>query len=175
MTAEAFLDAALIEEATKKSGLIWPSVGPAARPVWHAWADGAAYVLLAAPGVDGVEQRFDELAGARSALVTVRSKDKGGRLTTWEANVRSISAQDDAWPGAVENLAGGRLNAPDGDQQTARWARECVIVRLEPTGAQPERPGAMPQGSLAAAPAPTPATTRGPLPKNRSFGKRRPR
>lgn len=40
--SQALLDRALIEEATKKSGLIWVrgATGPA-RALWHVWHDGA--------------------------------------------------------------------------------------------------------------------------------------
>lgn len=43
---------------------------------------------------------------------------------------------------------------------TARWARECRVLRLEPTGATAD----LPEGSLAEPPLPTPATTRQPMP-----------
>ena len=43
---------------------------------------------------------------------------------------------------------------------TERWARECRVLRLEPTGATTP----LPDGDLAEAPLPTPATTREPTP-----------
>ncbi len=66
----------------------------------------------------------------------------------------------EAWTAAVAELKGKRLNAPDGEAMTARWARECRVLRLEPTGATAD----LPDGSLAEAPLPTPATTRQPVP-----------
>jgi hypothetical protein len=41
-----------------------------------------------------------------------------------------------------------------------RWARECRVLRLEPSGSIAE----LPDGSLAQPPLPTPATTRRPIP-----------
>lgn len=80
------LDLALVEEATKKSGLIWVRGAGADRALWHAWLDGAAHVLGDGPG----EQPFPGLADGAAAEVTVRSKDKGGRLVAWTAVVREL-------------------------------------------------------------------------------------
>jgi hypothetical protein len=41
-----------------------------------------------------------------------------------------------------------------------RWRRECRVLRLEPRGTTVP----LPEGSLAAPPLPTPATTRHPIP-----------
>ncbi|MEV5881697.1 hypothetical protein AB0L74_03030 [Streptomyces sp. NPDC052020] len=156
MTSE-LLDRALIEEATKKSGLVWVK-GPAgpARALWHVWHEGAACVVGDGPG----EQPLAGLAGGDTAEVTVRSKDKGGRLVSWTATVVELASGTEAWQAAVAELKGKRLNAPDGEAMPERWARECRVLRLEPTGAT--RP--LPDGSLAAAPVATPATTRRPVP-----------
>ncbi|MGX1028257.1 hypothetical protein RKD38_002938 [Streptomyces ambofaciens] len=43
---------------------------------------------------------------------------------------------------------------------TDRWARECRVLRLEPTGST----APLPDASLAEAPLPSPATTRQPAP-----------
>ncbi|CAL9520723.1 hypothetical protein SUDANB58_03840 [Streptomyces sp. enrichment culture] len=156
MTSE-LLDQALIEEATKKSGLVWVK-GPAgpARALWHVWHEGAACVVGDGPG----EQPLAGLADGTTAEVTVRSKDKGGRLVSWTATVVELASGSEAWQAAVAELKGKRLNAPDGEAMPQRWARECRVLRLEPTGTT--RP--LPDGSLAEAPVPTPATTRRPVP-----------
>ncbi|GDY76882.1 hypothetical protein SAV31267_063670 [Streptomyces avermitilis] len=60
----------------------------------------------------------------------------------------------------MAELKGKRLNAPDGEAMPERWARECRVLRLEPLGDTAE----LPTDSLAAAPLPTPATTRHPIP-----------
>ncbi|WP_329397447.1 hypothetical protein OHA45_25235 [Streptomyces lydicus] len=161
--SQALQDRALIEEATKKSGLIWVrgTTGPA-RALWHLWHDGAA-CLVGGPG----EQPLDDLGltDGGAATVTVRSKDKGGRLVAWEARVVEPTPGSDAWQAAVEELKGKRLNAPDADTLTERWARECRVLRLEPTGAEAtQRPGRMPEVSHAAPPPASPAITRRPAP-----------
>ncbi|MGC2999528.1 hypothetical protein ACPF8X_14470 [Streptomyces sp. G35A] len=156
MTSE-LLERALIEEATKKSGLIWVrGPGVPARALWHVWHEGAACVVGDGPG----EQPLPGLAGGTTAGVTVRSKDKGGRLVTWVARVVELPSGSEEWTAAVAELKGKRLNAPDGEAMTERWARECRVLRLEPTG----ETEALPDGSLAEAPLPTPATTRAPVP-----------
>ncbi|MGX1314307.1 hypothetical protein RKD24_004426 [Streptomyces calvus] len=156
MTSE-LLERALIEEATKKSGLIWvKGPGGPARALWHVWHEGAACVIGDGPG----EQPLPGLADGGPAEVTVRSKDKGGRLVSWAATVVELPPDTEAWTAAVAELKGKRLNAPDGEALTGRWARECRLLRLEPTGAT----APLPDGSLAEAPLPTPVTTRRPAP-----------
>ncbi|MFB7595948.1 hypothetical protein [Streptomyces sp. NPDC056160] len=156
MTA-AFLDRALVEEATKKSGLIWVhGPGVPARPLWHVWHEGAACLVGDGPG----EQPLPHLTDGGTAEVTVRSKDKGGRLVTWTARAVELAPHSQAWRETVAELKGKRLNAPDGEAMTGRWARECRVLRLEPTGTVEP----LPDGSLSAAPLPTPATTRQPAP-----------
>ncbi|MCX4589426.1 hypothetical protein OG819_06595 [Streptomyces sp. NBC_01549] len=164
---EQLLDRALVEEATKKSGLIWvrgsgasthgaPGAEAPTRALWHVWHDGAACLVGDGPG----EQPLPGLVDGGDAVVTVRSKDKGGRLVTWTAKAVELAPGSPAWEATVAELKGKRLNAPDGEEMPARWARECRVLRLEP------RPGIhpLPDGSLAAAPLPTPATTRQPIP-----------
>ncbi|MFD5782886.1 hypothetical protein [Streptomyces sp. NPDC126933] len=146
----------LVEEATKKSGLIWVRGPGPARALWHIWHDGAAYLVGDGPG----EQPLPELADGSAAEVTVRSKDKGGRLVGWTAAVTELAPHSDAWEAAVAELKGKRLNAPDAEVMTERWARECRVLRLTPQDVITE----LPQGSLAAAPLATGATTRQPAP-----------
>ena len=157
MTSE-LLDQALVEEATKKSGLIWVRGAgePAARALWHVWHEGAACLVGDGPG----EQPLPGLTDGGTAEVTVRSKDKGGRLVSWAAKVVELPPGSEAWEAAVGELKGKRLNAPDGEAMTDRWSRECRVLRLEPTGVT----AALPEGDLAEPPLPTPATTREPIP-----------
>ncbi len=153
-----FLDRALVEEAAKKSGLLWvrPAGQSHARPLWHAWHDGAVVVVG-----DGSEQPLHGLAAGTSAAITLRSKDKWGRLVALTATVTRLDPGTPAWDGAVEELKGKRLNAPDTDTIGERWARECHVLRLTPVDA-PLAP--LPDDDLAAAPLPTAATTRRPVP-----------
>ncbi|MFD8615720.1 hypothetical protein [Streptomyces sp. NPDC059513] len=155
--AETLLEKALVEEATKKSGLIWVRAAGPARAVWHIWHEGAAHLVGGGPG----EQPLPEgLTDGGRAEVTVRSKDKGGRLVAWTASVRVLAAHSEEWEAAVAELKGKRLNAPDAEVMTERWARECTVVRLTPEAISTR----LPDTSLAAAPLPTGATTRQPVP-----------
>ncbi|MGE7436879.1 pyridoxamine 5'-phosphate oxidase family protein [Kitasatospora sp. NPDC001175] len=160
-TADAFFDRALLEEAAKKSGLLWVRAEgqPHSRALWHAWHDGAVVVVG-----DGAEQPLHGLAAGSTAAVTVRSKDKWGRLVGWTARVSELAPGSEGWTGAVEELKGKRLNAPDTEAIGERWARECRVLRLEPSGPLAEQPGSMPDGSHAAAPMPSPVITRQPIP-----------
>ncbi|GHE04575.1 hypothetical protein [Streptomyces alanosinicus] len=157
MTSE-LLDRALIEEAAKKSGLIWVkgAGSPAARALWHVWHEGAVCLVGDGPG----EQPLEGLTGGGFAEVTVRSKDKGGRLVTFPATVAELTAGSAEWEAAVAELKGKRLNAPDGEQMPARWARECRVLRLAPAGSVVP----LPSDSQADVPVTTPATTRRPVP-----------
>ncbi|CAM5740196.1 hypothetical protein SALBM311S_12122 [Streptomyces alboniger] len=85
MTTE-LLERALVEEATKKSGLIWAQgPGSPARALWHVWHEGAACLVGDGPG----EQPLPGLADGADAEVTVRSKDKGGRRSPGRRRSRS--------------------------------------------------------------------------------------
>ncbi|MFJ2740462.1 hypothetical protein ACIO3O_12410 [Streptomyces sp. NPDC087440] len=150
------LDQALVEEATKKSGLVWVRGTGPARALWHVWLDGALHLVGDGPG----EQPFPGLDDGSVAHVTVRSKDKGGRLVAWTAVVKELTAGTEEWDAAVAELKGKRLNAPDAEHMTDRWARECRVLRLTPQGGTDP----LPAGDLAAAPLPSAATTRHPIP-----------
>jgi len=157
MTSSELLDQALVEEATKKSGLVWVNgPGVPARALWHVWHEGAVCLIGDGPG----EQPLPGLVDGGAAEVTVRSKDKGGRLVVWTAKVVELAPGSEAWTATVGELKGKRLNAPDGEAMTERWARECRVLRLEPTGATAE----LTEDSLARPPLPSPATTRQPAP-----------
>ncbi|MFI2430803.1 hypothetical protein [Streptomyces sp. NPDC018693] len=157
MTSE-LLDQALVEEATKKSGLIWVTADgvPAARALWHVWHEGAACLVGDGPG----EQPLPGLVDGAAVEVTVRSKDKGGRLVSWPARAVKLDPGTEAWDATVAELKGKRLNAPDGEAMVDRWRRECRVLRLEPTGT----PLPLPDSALATRPVPSPATTRRPIP-----------
>lgn len=161
MTESPLLDRALIEEAVRKSGLLWVRAASATgdRAVWHVWHDGAVCLV-----VDGAEQPGTGLAAGADVTVIARSKDSGGRLVAFPARVEELAAGTDAWQATAEELRGKRLNAPDYEAVLDRWARESRLLRLVPDGPSSERPGALPDGSLAAAPVPSPALTRDPVP-----------
>ncbi len=153
--AEAAELAALVEEAAKKSGLVWVN----GQAVWHAWVDGAL-CLVGGPG----EQPLPGLSDGGTAQVTARSKDKGGRLVSWTARAELLAPEGEPWQAAVAELKGKRLNAPDGEAMPDRWARTCDLFRLTARGRPAEYPGAMPDTSGAAVPVATPPPPAGPRP-----------
>jgi hypothetical protein len=142
---------ALIAEATKRAGLVWISVPGQDRPypAWHIWrsgtdpSGGAAYVVTGAG-----EQPLPGLAGRAGAgalaagpvTVTVPSKDSGGSLISWTADVSQVTAGSAEWDAVCGSLAAGRLNAalePGETSLAQRWARTATIFRLTPTGSRP--------------------------------------
>jgi hypothetical protein len=153
-------DAALIEEACKKSGLIWIAVpGARDRAAWHVWHEheghGAVYIV-----VGGGEQLLPGLADGMTVRVTVRSKDKGGRLVAWPGQVGRIAPGSAEWSDVVPVLHSKRLNAHDGEAQPERWAANSAIFRIRPQGEPFEAPGRYGTASGAAPVPPSPATTR---------------
>ncbi len=158
---DAALARALVEEACRKSAMLWlrPAGADRGQAVWHAYVDGAVHVVS-----QGLEQAAPELTDGAEVDVTVRSKDTGGRVVTFRGTVSTIAPTDAAWDSVVAELHAKRLNPPDGEGQPARWARESRVVRIEPVGPLVEGPGHLSHRSHAAEPAGSPATTRGPLP-----------
>lgn len=158
---DAMLARALVEEVCTKTSLVWvrPAGEARAWAVWHAWVGDAVHVVSG-----GLEQPLPDLPDGSTVQVTGKSKDTGGRVVTFEAVVSTVRPDDDAWQAVVAALHGKRLNAPDGEAQPARWARESRVLRLEPTGRLVEGPGHLSHRSHAAEPPPSPATTRGALP-----------
>jgi len=175
---EPDFDAALIEEAAKKSGLVWLSPaglsakagaeggrrrsGPAAAPggpqaVWHVWHDGAVTVVAG-----GAEQPLPLWAvPGRVVEVALRSKDQGGRLISFLSQVELVLPGTPEWGAAAEALHAERLNLAEGDRYQQRWAEESAILRMRPLGGAVAPDG----GSGAARPLPSPATTLGRMPK----------
>jgi hypothetical protein len=152
---------ALIAEACRKSAVVWIALPelPQPRAAWQVWFDDAAHVVSG-----GGEQELPGLRSAGTVEVTVRSKDKGARLVRWVARVQHLEPGSEPWETAARELLAKRLNLRDADRARQRWAEECLLTRLEPTGEVLERPGAMSADAHAAPPLPSPAATIGPLP-----------
>lgn len=163
---------ALVEEAARRSSVLWLDYAglDRARPAWHVWKDGAAYVVTdagegaAGNAPAGAEQSLPGLAGVSSATVSCRSKDSGARLVCWRAAVERLAPGTPDWDDALRALRADRLNAADAPGLAARWAESAAIVRLTPTGEVLEAPGSMPADRVAAPPPASPATTTGRLP-----------
>jgi hypothetical protein len=139
----------LIAEAAKKAAVAWLTVPGAgqAYPVWGLWADEAFYVVSGegeqtAPGLAAVTP------GSGAVGVTMKG-DHGGRVVTWQASVSVISPTDEAWSTVAPTLAGKRLNASGGAEQTVeRWTTTCVVHRLSPMGDPAEAGQSLPAGDL---------------------------
>lgn len=115
---------AAVEEGAKKSGILWLTLDRP-RLAWHAWHDGAIYLVTG-----GEEQLLPGLDALDRVHVTLRSKDNGARLVEFDATVSLVDQA--AAPDAVAVLAKERLNARDSEHLTERWARDSTIVRLTP-------------------------------------------
>ena len=130
---------AVVEDATRRAGLLWLSVPGQDRPypAWHIWSGGGAY-LVTGPG----EQPLPGLADAGLVAVTVAAKEPGGHLITWQARVGRVDPGSPEWDSVAGQLEAARLNPAPGDPpgQTpparpppgARWAAAGAVYRLAP-------------------------------------------
>jgi hypothetical protein len=155
---------ALVDEAMKRSGLVWLrwSEPPRTQAFWHNWLGGHAY-LLTGPG-EQPDPRLDE---DERVEVIVRSKDNAQRLVVFPASATRLRPQDDDWPEATSSLAAARLNLSNAADAPSRWAAddETAIYRLAPGDHLIQRPGSYPDESGRATPVTTPATTAGKPPR----------
>ena len=117
----------IVDEATKRSAVVWVQIDAADHLVWQLWHEGRMYVVSG-----GIEQ---PLPRATSAVVAVRSKERqGDLLVRWVAEVDRVEPGSTLWDEVVPLLHTRRLNPPDGEEQPRRWARESVVYRFTPTG-----------------------------------------
>ena len=159
--AQLVRERAVVEEAVKRSSLVWVATdtAPGGRAVWHVALDGRLYLVTG-----GDEQPDPGLVPDGAATVIVRSKDTGGRLVSLHVAVSELTADDDDWTAATTELAKARLNLPEAETASSRWADRSTyrLFRLSPTD-EPlaEGPREHSAASLRATPVPTPATTAG--------------
>ena len=151
---------ALVAELGKKTGVCWLRYDGREHAVWHVWLDDALYVVSG-----GAEQPLPDIEEADRVEVVMRSKENGGRLVTWVGTVHVVPPDHDAWPEVTAALVAARLNLADLATAAAEWAEHSVVTRIQPTGEVLEQPGSLSSEDHAAAPRPTPATTRGALPR----------
>ena len=145
--------AALLAEAANKSGLLWVDVpGDRAWPAWHVWVEGTAYVV-SGPG----SRRSPPCRRTWSSSCAARTPAAG--CCGSPARAEPLTPQDPRWEPATSALKAARLDAPAGDV-VGRWAAEATVTALVPQLPLLEGPGGYDDASGAAAPAPTPATTR---------------
>ncbi len=158
---------ALIAELSKKTGVSWLRYGPPSadgappsHAVWHLWHDDALYVLSG-----GEEQPLPGIEEVDRVEVTMRSKENGGRLVTWVGQRTVVRPGDELWEPVTTALVADRLNLDDLATAADGWAGGSVVSRIVPTGETVESPGSLSDDAHLAAPRPTPATTRGALPR----------
>ncbi len=141
----------LVAEAMRKAALAWVEVpGERASAVWLLWHETAAYLVHG-----GGEQPVPGLAGASECRVVARSGDNAARIVTWPASVATVEPGTEEWTAVVPQLLGKRLNLEDPNGAEDRWVAGSTVSRLAPSGP----PDELPDGSLAAPPPVTPATT----------------
>ena len=154
------LTAALTAELGKKTAVCWLRYDGRDHAAWHVWLDDALYVVSG-----GDEQPLPGIEDLTSLEVVMRSKENGGRLLTWVAEVSVVRPDDERWEPVTAALVAGRLNLDDLATAAAGWAERSVVSRIVPTGRLVESPDALGDDANLAAPRPTGATTRGPLPR----------
>jgi hypothetical protein len=127
-------EAAVLDEALKKSTVVWIQVpgeggtGGRAVPVWYGILDGRVYVLTG-----GSEQHVPGLAEADRAVLVARSKELQSLVAEVEASVRVVPPGDPLYARVVSVLLPRRLNLRDGEQAPDRWRKECTLVELTPS------------------------------------------
>jgi hypothetical protein len=132
-------DAAVLDEALKKSTVVWIEVpgeggtGGRAVPAWYGTLDGRVYVLEG-----GSEQRIPGLAEADRVVLAARSKELQSLVAEVEASARVVPASDPLFGRVVAVLLPRRLNLRDGEQAAERWRKECTLVELTPTAVPAE-------------------------------------
>ena len=86
--------------------------------------------MLTGPG----EQDVPGLGEASQVTVTVPSKDTGGLLLRWTADVSRVQPGSAEWSGIIGALLAARLNEPasPGESPAERWARAGQVYRLTP-------------------------------------------
>jgi hypothetical protein len=135
----------IVDAAGRKAAIAWLD----GRAAWCAWFDDALYVV-SGPG----EQ---DLGALTEPVVTLRG-DHGGRIVSWPATATRVEPGSDEWEKVAPQLAGKRLNASGGTEETvARWAATCTLYALRPSGAEPVAGAGLPSDSLAGPPRPSPA------------------
>lgn len=154
------LDAALIAELAKKTGVCWLRYDGGTHAAWHVWVSDALFLVSG-----GDEQPLPAIEDQDRVEVVMRSKENGGRLLTWVGSASVVLPSDELWEPATAALVAGRLNLDDPASTPELWAQRCVVTRVAPIGEVVERPGELSDDAHLAAPAATPATTRGRLPR----------
>jgi hypothetical protein len=159
VTEQAFARG-LIAELGKKTGVSWVRYDGHSHAVWHLWYDDALYLVSG-----GAEQPLPGIEDVDKVEVVMRSAENGGRLLTWVGDASVVRPGDELWEPVTTALIAGRLNLEDLKTAAAEWADRSVVTRIMPTAELVEAPGDLSDDAHLHVPQPTPATTRGALPK----------
>jgi len=136
--ADAPIDVA---ELAKKSAVSWIRAGTETYPVWHEWVetetDGVTEGAICVVGTadrGGSEQQLPPLTNRDKAVVLLRAKTDRQLAAAVPIVVDVVEPDSDLWDPVTAALKAGRLNAPDLHTMVDRWARECLVLRLVPSG-----------------------------------------
>ncbi len=132
-----------VTDLAKKSSVAWIQVGSQTFPVWHEWVEstddagnaGGAICVVGSLEPGGSEQPLPPLGDSDTAVVLLRSKTDRQLAAAVPVVASIVEPGSELWEPVTAALKAGRLNAPDLPTMTDRWARECVVLRLVPSGA----------------------------------------
>jgi hypothetical protein len=131
-----------VADLAKKSSVAWIRVGAQTFPVWHEWVESTddagktvgAICVVGSPESDGSEQPLPPIGDGDAAVVLLRSKADRQLAAAVPVVASIVRPGSELWEPVTAALRAGRLNAPDLPTMTDRWARECVVLRLVPSG-----------------------------------------
>lgn len=148
------VEAALVAEACTRSDVVWVRAtgGERHHAAWHIWHDDAVCVVYGAG-----EQQLPLLGG--EVEVVARSKESGGQVIAFHAQVATLTSRTPEWDAAAQALSVSRLNAGDPAEQRDRWAAGAVINLLRPVAVTVAAHGEDTSPSGAAPPPGGPGTT----------------
>ncbi|KNX36521.1 hypothetical protein [Luteipulveratus halotolerans] len=145
----------LVGEALSKSAMLWIRTPERTWPVWHAHSEGRAYVVCG-PGEQSLPDPLPEVVE-----LVLRAKDSRARLLTVPAMTHRVRPESPEWEPAATALQSARLNSPVAHHDLPQhWAEHARVLALVPDTAQAEVGAAGEEGSGAAPPPPSGATTR---------------
>jgi hypothetical protein len=131
-----------VADLAKKSSVAWILVGDEPFPVWHEWVESevdggtqGAICVVSSSALGGSEQHLpDYMDDGRPVWVLLRSKTDRQLAAAVPVVVEVVEPGSDLWQPVTAALKAGRLNAPDLSTIVDRWARECRVLRLVPSG-----------------------------------------
>lgn len=150
---DALFRRAFVAEVAKKSGLLWIVYAGAWHPVWHVWHEDAVCVVAG-----GDEQPLPGIKDEHDVVLDLRAKSTRAQVASVRATVEVIEPDHPDWGDVTSMLVAERLNLFEADEAAARWARECVVVRLHPTDLL-ESPGHLGDSAQREQPVESPALT----------------